>query len=277
MGERYWEIEFEVSGEAQEVLIWQLENIGFESFWQEERSLKGYILQTLLAEDTLKETLQALCAENQINYQMIEMPQQNWNAIWEANYEPVAVADFCFIYPDFHATDPAYVYNVAINPQMSFGTGHHETTRLMVQQMKDIHFADKKVLDMGCGAGILGILAAKMGAAQVLCIDIEENAVQNTLENASRNQLSHKILAQLGAVENIHSQIFDIILANINRNVLLADGEQYVAALANEGLLVLSGFFDFDTNQIIDYFTAKNLTVLRVLSENGWDSVCFTK
>ncbi|MEZ4686228.1 MAG: 50S ribosomal protein L11 methyltransferase [Bacteroidia bacterium] len=192
---------------------------------------------------------------------------------WEAAYESVKIDDFCQIVPSFHQPESGFTHTIHLDPKMSFGTGHHETTRIMVRQMKHIDFTGKRVLDMGCGTGVLGILALKLGAATVLGIDIDAWSAENGLENARRNMVEMPIM--LGDARAIPPEPFDIILANINRNVLLQDVGQYKKALKPEGTLLISGFLSRDLDLIKDTFKEYSLQPGMLIQEGDWLSLEF--
>lgn len=271
--DNYIEAKFKIKEAEQDTLIAELESAGFDTFWQEPDCLMAYIPE----KDFDSTFFAAYCSERSLEASLAPIPPQNWNAVWEASYEPIVVNDFCRIRASFHPLEESFAYQLTIDPKTSFGTGHHETTRLMIRQMETLSFVEKNALDMGAGTGVLGILALKMGAATVTFVDIEPDSVENTKENIVLNEVVAGAEAFVGSAEVLKHKTFDCILANINRNVLLNDGAAYVAALRPGGRLLLSGFFDFDSPKIIAYFTALNLTVGQILSENGWESVCFIK
>ncbi len=259
----------------QEVLVALLAEMGYESFWQEDKTLKSYVL----AEVFDPVALDALCAEQAVTLEGVApMPDTNWNAEWEQNYSPVEVGSFCRIRAPFHTPALTFQYELEIEPQMSFGTGHHATTQLMVQQLQQLEVKGKSILDIGCGTGVLGILALKMGAAKAVFVDVEDWAVQNAMQNLGRNGFPATTDVRKGGAEMLLSdERFDIILANINRNILQEDGARYVQVLRPGGMLVLSGFFDFDGTLIRQHYTALGVTEIRTLELAHWLSIVLEK
>ncbi len=193
----------------------------------------------------------------EVSYCTKDIPLQNWNAHWESSFHPIVVGDYTVRAP-FHPpkTTP---YELIIEPKMSFGTGHHQTTRLMITQVLEIGIGGKSVLDMGCGTGILGILAAHLGAKSVLAVDIEPWCVENTLENAEQNQCHHVIEAIRGDIDRV-AEFVDLIFANINRNTLIRHIPHYAKRLQRNGILLLSGFYQTDLLSITQECKANGLT-----------------
>ncbi len=263
------------SAEHSEILIVKLAEQGFESFTDIEKGFKGYIQEELYTEEVKLEILQL--------YSLIPFEQslqliadQNWNAEWEKNFSPINVDNKCYIRASFHASIPGIPYDVQINPKMSFGTGHHETTCLVVAQMLELDLRDKVICDMGCGTSILAILAAKMGAASVLAIDTDEWAVENSLENIDTNNV-RGIVVKKGDAQMLAGRTFHVILANINRNILLRDMEFYIQSLDKQGVLVLSGFFDLDIPVLQSKAESLGMTCVKKQVENKWASLLFYK
>lgn len=191
---------------------------------------------------------------------------QNWNALWEQNFQPVIVDDWCSIRAEFHQPIHSTTHDLLIHPKMAFGTGHHDTTYLMIKLMRALPFSGKRVLDFGCGTGLLGILASKCGAAQVVCIDNTAEAVQNTLENAALNGVT--VEAHLGSLDQVKGRKFDIILANINRQVLVSYDSELIQTLAVNGALVLSGFMPQDISLINTSY--KKVHLMTELTKGQW-------
>lgn len=257
-----------------EILMAELINIGFDSFTEESDGILGYIPKDLFNEATL-ESLWLLHHEDvAISYTFAEMPNINWNEEWEKNFSPINVEGKVLIRAEFHEPQNTD-YEVIIQPKMSFGTGHHATTYLMIQQMLDIDFNSKKVLDMGCGTSILGIFAKLKGAKDVLGIDIDEWSVENSKENAERNKIDLRI--ELGSAENLGNENFDIILANINRNILISDIPTYVSVLEKGGKLLLSGLCFFDVEDILEVCTTQNLVLKNKIQREEWVSLLLEK
>ncbi|MBS4014077.1 MAG: 50S ribosomal protein L11 methyltransferase [Bacteroidetes bacterium] len=259
-----------------DILIAQLADIGFDSFEETENGFKGYIEGKLFSEDAIKEASQF--SDNpkvDISYNVKKIDDTNWNQVWESNFEPVHIED-CYIRAPFHEEKKGITYELIIEPKMSFGPGHHETTSLMVKWLLEIDFKDKTVLDMGCGTGVLAILAEKRGAKTLTAIDNYIYAYENTIENVERNNCKN-IEVILGDATALGKQKFDIIIANITRNVLLEDMESYSKVLNQSGLILFSGFFSIDKSLIEDKATSLGLEHVGEKLEKEWISLCFKK
>ncbi len=266
--------------EFTELLIAQISELPFDSFVIENSCLKAYIPKDSFSDSLLEEALSSVDYSNlfklDVKYNSIE--HQNWNAIWESNFNPIVVSKRCTIKAGFHKNLPKTKYNITIDPKMAFGTGHHQTTHLMIESMLSIDFCDKKVLDMGCGTGILAMLAAKMGAkTPVDAIDIDPIAVDSTLENSRRNRVSEIINAKIGDSSIIKDSKYDIILANINRNIIVADMDCYYNSLSSGGILLLSGFYDRDIPFITKSAEKHDLRLISTGSKDNWVSIMFKK
>ncbi|MFK7973021.1 MAG: 50S ribosomal protein L11 methyltransferase [Bacteroidia bacterium] len=254
----------------QETLMAWLGTLGFEAFEEGQDMLKAYTPVPSYDQAATKSILQSQGA----SFSEEVIKARNWNADWEASYESVEIDDFCQIVPSFHTPKENFAHTIHLDPKMSFGTGHHETTRLMARQMKDMDFVGKTVLDMGCGTGVLGILALKLGSASVLGIDIDAWSAENGMENARRNGVDMPIA--LGDVRTIPADAqYDVILANINRNVLLQDVAAYAKALKPGGKLLASGFLTTDLDLITKTFKESGLQPGKLIQENNWLSLCF--
>lgn len=255
-----------------EVFIAELGEIDFESFIEEENVLKAYIPIGKYREHDWKEIVSNYGG---FNYGVKEIEQLNWNAKWESNFEPILVDDYCYIRAPFHASRTDIKYEIEIEPKMSFGTGHHPTTRLVIQLMRDVIFDGKQVLDMGCGTGILAIMAHYQGAQAIRGIDIDEWAVDNSKENALRNGVSDIIFA-LGNASIIIDN-YDIILANINRNILVNDMNTFASHLKTGGKIIFSGFYKSDINIIEDAAMQNKLRIIDSKAEGEWIALVFQK
>ncbi len=271
----YIEITFQNSPEQNELLIALLSE-EYESFEETETGVKAYIPFTRFSEEKIKSLVEALKESGNISFTQALIKDQNWNALWESNFEPVFIDDLVYVRAPFHPEKPGIKYEIVIEPKMSFGTGHHSTTSLMMEEMLKMDLANETVLDMGCGSGILAILAAKMGAKNILAIDIEEWAFRNAFENCLRNQSQH-IIVQKGDVNLIRGKAFDVILANINRNILLDDMDAYTVALRNEGHLLMSGFITDDLEKMLEAGKRLNLNLKSHTSKNQWMLIHFQK
>jgi ribosomal protein L11 methyltransferase len=205
-----------------------------------------------------------------------ELPDQNWNSIWESNFEPVLINDQCAIRAPFHDKFSNYPICITIEPKMSFGTGHHQTTRLMIEQMLMFNFKGKKVLDMGCGTGVLGILSSICGACDIHCIDNDKWACENTIENISRNK-THNIKVFEGGKEAIPSEKFDFILANINRNILIDLMPHFKTATNQKSILMLSGIMVEDANMLKENASENGFKYLRTEIIDQWMMILFER
>lgn len=209
----------------------------------------------------------------QFDFQYVKtfIPYQNWNVLWESNFQPIQVEDFVAVRADFHPPTEGVKFDLVINPKMAFGTGHHETTYMMMQQMQDIDFKGKKVLDYGCGTGILAILASKLEASYIEAVDIEQPSYENTIENAEINHVSN-IKAFHGTLDIIETNDFDIILANINRNVILDSLASLKNMLVkeNKSLLLISGFLKEDEAIMLSAVTEQGFSLLKTLHRGNW-------
>lgn len=232
--------------ETADILVSSLSDIGFTGFMQEDEVLKAYIEKENYKADELTEMLLQYPIFNEVTYTHAELEDKNWNEEWEKSYDPVYVTDSCIILAPFHTINTSNIkYPIYISPKMAFGTGHHATTVLMMQAMLNMEMKDKKLADIGCGSGVLAILAEKMGTGTIFAIDIDEWSVNNTLENIGLNDCKQVIVKQ-GDVTTLNITTFHTILANINRNVLLADMRKFAEILEDNGTLLVSGFFRSD-------------------------------
>ncbi len=259
-----------------EITTAELGSIGYESFTETDDLLEAYIVSA----DFSLEALQNLFHEEfhpfKVAFSSEIIADQNWNEVWEKNYfQPLLIADRCLIRAPFHSIYPASEYEIVIEPGMAFGTGNHETTTLMVTEILNQHLTGKIVLDMGCGTGILGILASLRGAQTITAIDIDNWAFKSTIENAGFNKISNIEILQ-GGVEVIPDQKFDFIYANIQRNILLNDLPFYAKALKKGGELIMSGFYFKDLASIKEGAAKSGLEFLRFSENETWVSVVFT-
>lgn len=272
MGLVYLEYDFtiEPAQPATDILIAELGEVGFESFVENETGLLAYILKSDWREDILDGLYILQQPGFEISWTQKEIQQQNWNAEWERNFHPITVGDRCVVRAPFHP-EAEVEYDIVIEPKMSFGTGHHETTHMMLQHILDIDVQGKSVLDMGCGTGVLAILAKKKGAGPVDAIDIDEWCYLNTQENIERNDCE-SIAAFQGDGSLLKGKKYDVILANINRNILLEDIPVYAECLNSGGILLLSGFYLEDLNAISSKCGEYGLKFEKNLEKNNWIS-----
>lgn len=252
----------------QEELIAFLDEYHPSGFEQTDEKLIAYFEETDFVQDEILKILEGY------PYSKAELEEQNWNAVWEQNFQPVVVEDFCAVRAHFHAPLKNVQHEIIITPKMSFGTGHHATTYMMLQQMKDMDFHQKNVFDFGTGTGILSILAEKLGAAKITAIDVDDWSIENTKENSERNDC-HKISVSLSSV--IPDETFDIILANINRNVILAYMPALVTALIKGGQILFSGLLVADEKEVTRAAEVQALTFGKRLEKQGWVSLLFQK
>ena len=257
-----------------EILMAELIEIGFDSFTEEHNGILAYIQKDLFDDKQLQEINMFSNEAVEISYTYQEMPNINWNEEWEKNFEPINVENEVSIRAEFHSNQNL-PHEIIIQPKMSFGTGHHATTYLMIQQMLDMDFENKTVLDMGCGTSVLAIFAKQKGAGKTVAIDIDEWSVENSKENAERNNVDLDI--SQGTADNLGAENFDIILANINRNILISDIPTYVSVLNNVGQLLLSGLCFFDVDDVLEVCNEQKLTLKRKLQREEWVSLLLEK
>lgn len=259
-----------------EIIICELGDIGFESFVENDSGLKAYIPVSEFNKENLANIFTNTCTDCIAEYTINTIKEQNWNAAWESNYESVLVDDFCFVHAPFHEKREDVQFNILIEPKMSFGTAHHPTTYLMISFLKDIDLRGKSVLDMGCGTGILAILSSLKGASSIEAIDNDLWAYENTLENVQRNSCKN-ITVKHGDASLLSDRSFDIILANINRNILLKDISSYAQSLKLNGVLLMSGFFESDIPTIEQEANKHNLSLKEKRTKNDWASIRMEK
>ena len=259
-----------------EIIIANLSILPYESFMEEGEYLKAYIQEQDFDPFDLKDLVLKIKTNKGviINYEYKNIEHQNWNHVWESHFEPVSINDQLHILAPFHPKDKYQGLIIEIEPKMSFGTGHHQTTFLMCEQISLLSLEGKKVLDMGSGTGVLAILAEKCGAKEILAIDIESWSVENCEENTKRNKCS-KIISKLGDIIDINGHYFDVIIANINKNVLLAHLPSYSKCLNTNGILLLSGFFETDAEDLISAAFEENLVLHSKKIKDGWAMLYF--
>ena len=257
-----------------EILMAELIEIGFDSFTEEHNGILAYIQKDIFDDKQLQEINMFSNEAVEISYTYQEMPNINWNEEWEKNFEPINVEDQVSIRAEFHSNQNL-PHEIIIQPKMSFGTGHHATTYLMIQQMLDMDFENKTVLDMGCGTSVLAIFAKQKGAGKTVAIDIDEWSVENSKENAERNNVDLDI--SQGTADNLGAENFDIILANINRNILISDIPTYVSVLNDGGQLLLSGLCFFDVEDVLEVCNEQKLILKRKLQREEWVSLLLEK
>lgn len=265
----------------QDILIAFLAEIGFDSFAEEENYLLAYIPTSLYNKEKLDQCIVNLPFNEEVSvtYSYKELEDKNWNEEWEKNYfQPLVIGDQCIIHSTFHKDIPQKEYNIIINPQMSFGTGHHETTSLMIESILKQDFSNKMVLDMGSGTGILAILAKMKGAKQITAIDVDSWCIKNAKENISLNELNN-IDVLLGNADSLdaYAHTFDVIFANINRNILLEDMPKYSAAMKPNATLMISGFYEEDADLLRNKASQLGLVEVSSQTKNRWMMIQFQK
>lgn len=285
---KYMEVAFVVrpcTETARDILAGMAAEIGFDSFVESDEGVNAYVPCTLYDAETVDRLVADFpMSDVSITWKAAEQEEKDWNEEWEKNFfQPIVIGDRCVIHSTFHKDVPQAEYAILINPQMSFGTGHHSTTQLMVMRLLETPMEGKHVLDMGCGTGILGILASMRGAKRVEGIDIDEWCVRNTEENIRLNRISN--MAVLGdasllgtdSMENIECKKFDVVIANINRNVLVADMPAYASVMNSGATLFLSGFYVEDIPVIREALERVGLTYVEHHENNRWACVTARK
>lgn len=279
---KYFEVTFSIhpfNEDKSDVLAAMAGEIGFESFSEYEKGLKAYIQENLLDSDALESLLVDFpFPDTKISYVISPAAYQNWNEKWEQQvFQPIVIEDKCCVHSSSHLNFPKTTYDIVINPQMAFGSGYHETTQGMMREILDMNIEKKTVLDMGCGTCILGILSAMRGASRVTAIDIDEWSVNNARLNAELNHIGIIDVEWGDARLLVNREPFDIILANINRNILLSDMPAYTACMHTHSLLLMSGFYQEDLPMIRKKAESLGLTYLYHKKYNNWIVVKFEK
>jgi len=255
----YYELLFtviSVEDYQQDLLINELADIGFDTFEETDLGFKAYIPEEQFDKALVDERLADYHNQFSFSYEVNLIPQKNWNEVWESNFEPIQIRNKVWVRATFHEPKPDFPFEIIIDPKMAFGTGHHETTSMMMDLMLENDFKDKEVLDMGCGTGILAILASKLGAKSITAIDYDPVCYESTIENSALNHTDN-IKPLCGSKEAIPDEQYDIILANINRNILLDQMQRYSEVLKEEGIIFFSGFYESPDLDIISEEAAK--------------------
>jgi len=258
-----------------DVLMSQLAGIGYDMFEEHEAGIRAYIGAGSFSEDQLREipyfNQNEFCT---VSWSSKVIRQQNWNETWESNFEPVIIAGKILVRAAFHPSQPSFEHELVIQPKMAFGTGHHETTSLVMAAMLKLDWKSKKVLDMGCGSGILAILAGRLGAAEIWAVDFDPIATENATENCNINGFPD-VHVLTGGTEQITDKNFDIILANINRNVLLEQMPAYRNGLHAGGTLLISGFYTNDETVLLEQAVKNNFRLVDKSVMNNWSEIRF--
>ena len=262
--------------QGSDVLIEQLSEIGFESFVENDEGFCAYIKEEDFDETKMNSIISRYKDIFKIDFSKKLIAKQNWNEEWEKSFEPIEIEGKCFVRAPFHEAKKGFMYDVIIEPKMSFGTGHHHTTQLMIGVLMSLNVKNKSLLDMGCGTGVLPIVAGMMGAQPIMAVDIDEWSYENTIENLERNGVKN-VVVEKGDVNSLARKEFHTILANINKNVLLKDMSVYFNSLENGGNLVMSGFFETDVNEISEKAMELGLNFLEKRKSGEWTVLHFVK
>lgn len=277
---KYIEVSFTVTPQSEtacDIIAALTAELGFESFVPSTEGTVGYVPANLYNEEAVAAILTDFpMPDTTVTFVSRDMEDKNWNEEWEKNFfEPIVVDNRCVIHSTFHKDYPEALYDIIINPQMAFGTGHHQTTRLIISYLLDIDLTDKTVLDMGCGTSILAILASMRGAKTLTAIDIDEWCVNNSIDNLALNNINNIKVFQGDASSLATEGPFDVIIANINRNILLADMQYYVARMNEGAEIYFSGFYESDLPMIKDEAERLGLTFLSHRVEKEWTAAQF--
>ena len=267
----------DVHGHSLEMVTAELSDLGFEAFEETEEGIDAYIPSSLFDHAKVKGVLLKYGVDSSQHLVIKEVDDKNWNEEWESNFKPVIVADRILVRATFHQSIPPLDYEIIIDPKMSFGTGHHETTHMMLEAQLCMDHQGKKVLDIGTGTGILSILACKKGASQIDATDIDEWSISNCQENFGLNGVqNHRI--HHGAIKKLTlDPPYDIILANINKNIIMSELELYAQHIKKGGVMLLSGFLDSDVDEISDYCTRFEFELASLKKRNHWACLTFKK
>jgi ribosomal protein L11 methyltransferase len=257
----------DLSSEKKDILIATLPDAGYEGFEETDDCLQAYISSALFDNGVIEE----FAARVQAGFSIRELPDTNWNEVWESNFEPVVVDDFCTIRADFHAIAVNTTHEILITPKMSFGTGHHATTFMMIQQLSHVDLSGKTVLDFGTGTGVLAILAEKMGASHVVAVDNDEWSISNAAENLGRNQCRRVVLIEAGDANRPENS--DVILANITRNIITDNFSAFKNSLTDKGILLLSGLLKEDEQPVHAMAEASGFVLAQKIERNNWISL----
>jgi ribosomal protein L11 methyltransferase len=280
---QYTEVDFSIrQGEEwqKDVFVQELGTLGFDSFEDREGGVLAYIPSAQFDSGTLDQLIFQQDVSFSVTYLVKEIEGQNWNEVWESNFNPITIDQTCYVRATFHDPQPEYPIEIVVDPKMAFGTGHHQTTSMMIRYLLKLgenNLKEKTFLDMGCGTGILAILASKLGADPVYAIDYDPVCVESTTENALLNDVKN-ISCQLGSANEIPGIKFDYIFANINRNILLDHLESYYKAMDLGSKLYLSGFYEENDLQVIVEKAAQiGLKYEEHLNDGGWAAALFSK
>jgi ribosomal protein L11 methyltransferase len=259
-----------------DLLISALSEAGFDTFEETPFGFNAYIPQSSFEENLFNDVLSSYKDDFAFSWERREVAQANWNEVWESNFEPLVILNQCYVRATFHHPKPEYPFEIVVDPKMAFGTGHHQTTTMMMEFILEENFAEKKVLDMGAGTGILAILAAKRGAAEITAIDYDPICYDSILENTRLNNTPVKA-AFCGSKEAIPNERFDILLANINRNILLDQMDKYAESVETGGELYISGFYKEDVEILKQKANSLNFSYAKLKILDNWCAIKFLK
>lgn len=277
MAPLYLEVNFEISANFSDLIIAELDQHGYDSFQEIDTGVQAYILIDDFDEEVIKDLQQQYEDVVEFNYTVSELENKNWNEEWEKNFEQSIINDDCIVRASFHVPAKAYKYDIIIDPRMSFGTGHHATTSMMLLHELDMNIQGKKVLDAGCGTGVLAIMAAKLGAAEVFAYDIDDWSYNNAIDNFAINH-TNTIQINVGEVDVAkNNSPYDAILANINKNVLLQDISEFSKLLQENSYLVLSGFYEKDIEDLMNEAKKYGFSLENQKEKDGWVSLRLKK
>lgn len=279
---KYFEVKFNTTPDTEvvkDILSAVIAEAGFESFVYDEQGMTAFIQQKLFDESLLKSSLSDFPIENvSITYVVKEAEDKNWNKVWEENFfTPIVIGNRCVIHSTFHTDVPKAEYDIIINPQMAFGTGHHETTSLILEELLNADLKGKSVLDMGCGTSILAILASMRGAGKLLAIDIDNWCVENSKDNFKLNNIDNIEVLEGDASILSDKGPFDVVIANINRNILVADMHAYVERMNPGAVIYMSGFYVEDIPVIREEAEKNGLEFVHHNEKHNWADVMFRK
>jgi len=252
-----------------DLLIAELSAIGFDGFEETDSGLKAFSSENSFDNDALD----LIAIKHSLEFSQKEIPLQNWNKLWESNFSPITVEDFVGIRADFHDTIKNVTYEIVITPKMSFGTGHHATTYMMMLLMKDLKFTNKTVFDFGTGTGILAILAEKLGASYIEAVDYDDWCIENSLENLERNNTQHVKVAKADTA--ITNKKFDIVLANINKNIILSNIDALSEDAVSNSIILLSGLLEEDEKDILEATKQKGWEHIKTIKMDKWIAIQF--
>lgn len=275
MNGHYLEFNIPAVGDTKDMLISELAADGFEGFVEHDDSFSAFIPEKTFERVKFEDLLQAYEISLK-NVSEKTIAQRNWNIEWEASYEPICINQDIYIRTPFHPERLEFMHQLTIQPKMSFGTGHHETTRLILQLMLTENFTSKYIFDYGCGTGVLSVMASMLGAREVFAVDIDDWAAENLYENAELNKIKNIVFEQ-GDISKATGNIFSFVLANINKNILTATMAEMAELIELNGLLFMSGFYEKDVDDLLNAALAHGLTLKQKITENEWTAMVLVK